>query len=48
MEQRIEMGLDFAGRPHDWQGKPFSFHLDESDLPDYILSNKEKYNKYFK
>jgi len=21
MEQRIEMGLDFAGRPHDWQAQ---------------------------
>jgi beta-1,4-mannosyl-glycoprotein beta-1,4-N-acetylglucosaminyltransferase len=48
MEQRIEMGLDFAGRPNDWQGKPFSFRVDESELPEFVLNNKEKYSKYFK
>ena len=48
MEQRIEMGLDFAGRPNDWQGKPFSFRVDDSELPQFILENKEKYSKYFK
>jgi beta-1,4-mannosyl-glycoprotein beta-1,4-N-acetylglucosaminyltransferase len=48
MEQRIEMGLDFAGRPNDWQGKPFSFRVDESELPQFILQNREKYSKYFK
>jgi beta-1,4-mannosyl-glycoprotein beta-1,4-N-acetylglucosaminyltransferase len=48
MEQRIERGLDFAGRPNDWQGKPFIFHVDDSDLPSFILDNREKYKFYFK
>jgi len=48
IEQRMESGQDFVGRPHDWQGKPFSFRVDETDLPVYILENRERYSSYFK
>jgi beta-1,4-mannosyl-glycoprotein beta-1,4-N-acetylglucosaminyltransferase len=48
IEIRMQEGKDFAGRPNDWRGIPFSFHVDESQLPKYILENREKYSKYFK
>jgi len=48
IEDRMREGKDFAGRATDWKGVPFSFHVDESELPDYILNNKEKYKEYFK
>lgn len=48
IEQRMQNGQDFIGRPNDWRGNPFSFRIDESDLPDYILKNKERYSSYFK
>ncbi len=45
---RIKDGEDYVGREVDWEGKPFKFSLDESQLPEYIKSNKEKYVAYFK
>ena len=32
----------------DFIGRKFRFWVDESDLPQYILDNKEKYKEYFK
>ena len=48
LEQRLKEGKDFVGRSHDWQGKPFSYHIDESELPFFILESKEKYKHLFK
>ncbi len=48
LEFKIENDEDYVGREVDWQGKPFEFHVDESELPQYLLDNKEKYHAYFK
>jgi len=48
IEYRMENGEDYVGRKLDWQGKPFSFRIDESELPKYIIDNKQKYVAYFK
>lgn len=48
IEDRMREGKDFAGRVTDWKGVPFSFRIDESELPPYILENKETYKEYFK
>lgn len=41
LEARIEANIDYLGRTHDWQGKPFVLWEDESQLPEYILDNKQ-------
>lgn len=38
---RMQANVDYLGRTHDWQGKPFTLWQDESELPEYILDNKE-------
>jgi hypothetical protein len=48
IEDRMKTGLDFLARPNDWQGKPFTFWVEEENLPDYILNNRETYKEYFK
>lgn len=48
IEYKIENGLDYVGRKYDWQGKPFTFFIDESQLPRYITDNKSKYADLFK
>ncbi len=48
LEERIENGEDYVGRRRDWEGKPFEFYVDDTDLPSYIIDNKSKYNVYFK
>lgn len=48
IEERIENGEDYVGRARDWQGKPFRFWIDETNLPDYILNNREKYGYLLK
>jgi beta-1,4-mannosyl-glycoprotein beta-1,4-N-acetylglucosaminyltransferase len=40
LKARMEANIDFLGRLQDWQGKPFTFWKDESDLPKYILDRK--------
>lgn len=32
----------------EWQRREINMRIDESDLPEYLLENKEKYAKYFK
>ncbi len=46
--KKIENNEDYVGRRTDWQGNPFHFWVDESDLPQYLLDNREKYGKYFR
>lgn len=41
LKARMEANIDYLGRTHDWQGKPFRLWVDESELPQYILDNKE-------
>jgi len=41
LQARMEANVDYLGRTHDWQGKPFKLWIDEKDLPKYILKNKE-------
>ena len=48
IEERMREGKDFAARPNDWKGVPFSFWIDETELPEFILQNKEKYESYFR
>ena len=47
LKMRIDTGLDYLGREVDWQHKPFEFWKDESELPQWLLDNKEKYEAYF-
>ncbi len=48
LKERIENGEDYLGRNRDWLGKSFEMWIDESELPRYIIDNKEKYVAYFK
>lgn len=48
VEERMKDGEDYVGRAVDWQGRPFSFHISDVDLPQYLLDNKTKYASYFK
>ena len=48
LQARIDANIDYLGRTHDWQGNPFRLWKDESDLPKYILENKEKYKHLWK
>ena len=48
IEYRMENGEDYVGRNVDWQGKPFTFRIDEQDLPEYLLYNKSKWKKLFR
>ncbi len=43
VKERMENGFDYLGRTHDYQGKPFNFQLDESNWPEYLKENKDKY-----
>lgn len=44
---RMEKGIDYLGREADWQGKPFTFWKDDSELPQYLKDNKERYVQMF-
>lgn len=48
LKNRIENNKDYVGRQTDWNGVPFSFWIDESELPNFILNNKNKYSHFFK
>lgn len=48
LERKIEAGEDYVGRSHDWQGRPFEFWTDSSELPPYLQKNKNKYVHLFK
>ena len=42
IEKHMQENTDFAGR------KKFKFWIDESDLPEYVTKNKDKYKELFK
>lgn len=48
IKYRVENNLDYVGRSVDWLGKPFSFKIDDTDLPEFVKNNKEKYKHLFK
>lgn len=48
IEYRMENNEDYIGRLSTYQGNPFTFWVDEKDLPSYIIDNKLKYATYFK
>ena len=48
LEDRLENGEDYLGRSKDWQGKPFELWIDGSQLPKYIIDNKDKWKHLFK
>ena len=48
MEERIDKGEDYLGRAYDWQGTPFSYHVDESEWPKYLKENRQRYKKLCK
>ena len=48
IKTRMEFGIDYLGREMDWKGKPFTFWTEESELPQYLKDNKEKYKHLFK
>lgn len=48
LEERMEKGQDYLGRSHDWLGTPFSYRVDGTELPQYLLDNKERWKHLFK
>lgn len=46
--KKIENGEDYVGRRRDWQGKPFEMWIDETQLPEYVIMNKEKWRHLWK
>lgn len=48
VEERMAKGEDYLGRTHDWLGTPFSYHVDESEWPQFLKDNKERYKKLWK
>jgi hypothetical protein len=48
LQRRMESGEDYLGRRVDWQGKPFEYWIDESELPEYLKENKQIWIKLFK
>jgi beta-1,4-mannosyl-glycoprotein beta-1,4-N-acetylglucosaminyltransferase len=48
LKNRIENGQDYVGRYYDWLGNPFTFKIDEQDLPKFLIENKQKYIHLFK
>lgn len=48
LEARMMGDEDYLGRSHDWLGNPFRYVADESELPQYLLDNKERYKHLWK
>lgn len=45
---RIENGEDYLGRDADWKGNTFKMWTDDSELPQYLKDNKDKWIHLFK
>lgn len=43
LKARMDANIDFLGRVLDWKGNPFKMWVEEKDLPEYLLENKERY-----
>lgn len=48
LKARMEANIDFLGREKDWKGNDFKMWIDHSQLPEYILENKDKYKLLWK
>lgn len=49
IQYRIEHGQDFLGRPTNYQGVPYEFHIEEDkNLPTYLVENKDTWPLMFK
>lgn len=48
LKARMDANIDFLGRTHDWKGNEFKMWTDESQLPEYLLNNKQKWQHLFK
>lgn len=48
LKDRMEQGYDYLGRTADYQGRPFSFYLEEDNWPQYLKDNKDKYAAYMR
>lgn len=48
LKYRIEQNQDFLGRANDWKGNEFKMWIDESQLPAYLLENKDKWKHLWK
>lgn len=48
LKARMEANIDFLGREKDWKGNEFKMWIDHSQLPKYILENKDKYKLLWK
>jgi len=43
IKDRMEKGLDFLGRPYNYQGVPFQFTVSEEEWPEYLKANKKEW-----
>lgn len=43
IEKNMETGGDYLGRHANYQGQPYRFWVDESQWPEYLKENKDKY-----
>jgi len=43
IQENIEKGLDYLGRPLDYQGNPFKFWIEEDNWPQYLKDNKHRF-----
>jgi len=48
IKARMDAGNDFLGRELNYQGKPYEFKIDEIQLPEYLIENKDKWKHLFK
>lgn len=48
IKYRIENNIDYVGRQRDWLGKPFTFRIEEENLPTFLKENKNNYLHLFK
>lgn len=46
--ERIKNNEDYLGRDKDWTGEPFKMWVEDIQLPEYIINNKEKYKHLWK
>jgi hypothetical protein len=48
VKARMDAGYDFLGRELNYQGQPYRFEIDDSQLPEYLLKNREKWKHLLK
>ncbi len=48
IDENIEKGQDYLGRYVNYKGEPYKFWLDDSQWPEYLKNNREKYRNYIK